>query len=42
MAGEKSSALTGVALDDLIALTEEMAALVRAGVPLETGLTHVA
>jgi general secretion pathway protein F len=42
MAGEKSSALTGVALDDLIALTEEMSALVRAGVPLETGLAHVA
>ena len=42
MAGEKSSALTSVALDDLIALTEEMAALVRAGVPLEAGLAHVA
>ncbi|HTQ39613.1 MAG TPA: type II secretion system F family protein [Pirellulales bacterium] len=42
MATEKSSALGGVALADLIALTDEMAALVRAGIPLEEGLTHVA
>jgi general secretion pathway protein F len=31
-----------VSLDDLIALTDEMAALVRAGVPLESGMADVA
>jgi type II secretory pathway component PulF len=30
------------ALDDLIALTEEMAAIVRAGIPLESGLSSAA
>ena len=38
----KSPSIGNVALDDLIALTDEMAALVRAGVPLETGLVQVA
>lgn len=33
---------SGLGLDDLIALTDEMAALVRAGVPLETGLAEMA
>jgi type II secretory pathway component PulF len=42
MATEKSSVFGGVALTDLIALTDEMAALVRAGIPLEEGLMHVA
>src|SRR5262249_53189976 len=42
MAAENASGLGGASLDDLIALTDEMAALVRAGIPLEEGLTYVA
>ena len=34
--------VSGLGWDDLIALTDEMAALVRAGVPLETGLAEMA
>src|SRR5882672_11228734 len=35
-----TSAANNLSLDDLIALTDEMSALVRAGVPLERGLAH--
>jgi type II secretory pathway component PulF len=39
---EKTVAPHTISLDDLIALTDEMAALVRAGVPLETGMANAA
>ena len=42
MSLEKSSSPYTVSLDDLIALTDEMAALVRAGVPLEAGMASAA
>jgi general secretion pathway protein F len=42
MSTGKSSSLGHITLDELIALTDEMAALVRAGVPLESGLAQVA
>jgi general secretion pathway protein F len=42
MAAGQTPSFGRVAPEDLIALTEEMAALVRAGVPLEQGLTQVA
>ena len=38
---ERSSNSTGISLDQLIALNDEIAALVRAGVPLELGLKHI-
>lgn len=42
MAGPHSSTGNHAALDDLVALADEMAALTRAGVPLEHGLQQVA
>ncbi|MCC7085825.1 MAG: type II secretion system F family protein [Pirellulales bacterium] len=42
MPGPRSPTSQHVALDDLIALADEMAALTRAGVPLERGLMQVA
>ena len=42
MAAENTLSSRGASLEELIALTDEMAALVRAGIPLEEGLTHVA
>jgi type II secretory pathway component PulF len=42
MAAREPSSLGRLSLDELIALTDEMAALVRAGVPLESGLAQVA
>jgi type II secretory pathway component PulF len=42
MAAREPSSLGHITLDELIALTDEMAALVRAGVPLESGLAQVA
>jgi type II secretory pathway component PulF len=41
-ASGKSATASKLSPDELIALTDEMAALVRAGVPLEKGLAHVA
>ena len=38
----KSASASKLSPDELIALTDEMAALVRAGVPLEKGLAHAA
>ena len=38
---DQSSSSTGISLDQLIALNDEIAALVRAGVPLEMGLKHI-
>ena len=37
----RSSNSTGISLDQLIALNDEIAALVRAGIPLELGLKHI-
>lgn len=42
MSASRSSARESISLDDLAALTEEMAALAKAGVPLERGLAHTA
>ncbi len=42
MAPSDSSSPSIIALDELIALTDEMAALARAGVPLSTGLASAA
>jgi len=42
MAAGKPNVPGGISLDDLIALTDEMAALVRAGVPLASGLAALA
>lgn len=41
MGTDRSSNSTGISLDQLIALNDEIAALVRAGVPLELGLKHI-
>ena len=41
MGRERSSSPTGISLDQLIALNDEIAALVRAGIPLELGLKHI-
>lgn len=41
MADPESSAAAAISLDELIALNDEIAALVRAGVPLEQGLGHL-
>jgi type II secretory pathway component PulF len=38
---ERSSNSAGISLDQLIALNDEIAALVRAGIPLELGLKHI-
>ena len=38
---ERSSSSTGISLDQLIALNDEIAALVRAGIPLELGLKQI-
>ena len=41
MADAQTSTPAGITLDQLIALNDEIAALVRAGVPLEQGLGHL-
>ena len=41
MERNQSSNSTGISLDQLIALNDEIAALVRAGIPLELGLKHI-
>ncbi len=40
--GASDSSGAGISLDELVALTDEMAALSRAGVPFESGLAHAA
>ena len=41
VADQESSTAAAISLDELIALNDEIAALVRAGVPLEQGLGHL-